>query len=577
MMITRTNIRTPSRHEACRRRARTIARVVLLLLWLQSAAFAQSYDLILTNGRVMDGTGNPAFPADVAIQDGKIVAVSRVGNATAARTIDVKGKLIVPGFVDLHSHAARGLASDEAQRRSAPNLVTQGITTVVLNSDGGGPWPLNEQRATLSRLGIGLNAVLMVGHNSIRRRALGDDYKRTATQEEIQRMKTMVREGMGHGAFGMTAGLEYVPGIWSDTEELVSLVGEIAPFGGVYIVHQRSESTEPDWYLASQDPKGLPSMVDAVQETIEIGERTGARVVSSHLKAMGAHYWGSVAAAIRLIARARSRGVDVWADQYPYHSTGGDGSMVLIPDWAVGENVLDEAATEGKKDYASALRQTMDDPKKAPDVRRDMTHEMSRRGGPENIVVFDHPDSTFVGKTLDQLAQARGIDPIRMALELQYEGYRDRIGGARLRGFSVWEEDLKTLMKLPWVATSTDGGITLTSDRPVHARFYGSYPRKLRRYAIDEGVLSLEDAVRSATSLPAQILGLRNRGLVREGFQADLVVLDLANLADKATFFEPHQYSEGVDYVFVNGEAVVANGRPTGELAGEVLRPSDPR
>lgn len=560
-----------------RKRLRFPGRLAYLLLCVVSVGFAQTYDLVLTNGHVMDGTGNPAFPADVAIRDGKIVAVGQLGGAAAAKTIDAHGKLIVPGFVDLHSHAARGLSSDEAQRRAAPNLVTQGITTVVLNSDGGGPWPLNEQRATLSRLGIGLNAVLMVGHNAIRRRALGDDYKRTATQQEIQRMKTMVREGMGHGAFGMTAGLEYVPGIWSDTEELVSLVGEIAPFGGVYIVHQRSESTEPDWYLASQDPKGLPSMVDAVQETIEIGERTGARVVSSHLKAMGAHYWGSVAAAIRLIARARSRGVDVWADQYPYHSTGGDGTMVLIPDWAVGENVLDEAATEGKKDYASALRQTMDDLEKAADVRRDMTHEMSRRGGPENIVVFDHPDSTFVGKTLDQLAQARGIDPIRMALELQYEGYRNRIGGARLRGFSVWEEDLKTLMKLPWVATSTDAGITLTSDRPVHARFYGSYPRKLRRYAIDEGVLSLEDAVRSATSLPAQILGLRDRGLVREGFHADLVVLDLANLADKATFFEPHQYSEGVDYVFVNGQAVVANGHPTGELAGEVLRPSDPR
>lgn len=558
------------------RSLRTPARLALLLLCCLAAGFAQSYDLVLTNGRVMDGTGNPAFPADVAIRDGKIVAVGRIASATAAKTIDAKGKLIVPGFVDLHSHAARGLSSDEAQRRYAPNLVTQGITTVVLNSDGGGPWPLSEQRANLSSLGIGLNAILMVGHNAIRRRALGDDYKRTATPEEIQRMKAMVREGMGDGAFGITAGLEYVPGIWSDTEELVSIVEEIAPFGGVYIVHQRSESTEPDWFLASQDPKGLPTMVDAVQETIEIGERTGARVVSSHLKAMGAHYWGSVPAAIRLIGRARSRGVDVWADQYPYHSTGGDGSMVLIPDWAVGENILDEAATEGKKDYASALRQTMDDPEKAADVRRDITHEMSRRGGPENIIVFDHPDSTFVGKTLDQLAQARGIDPIRMALELQYEGYRDRIGGARLRGFSVWEEDLKTLMKLPWVATSTDAAITLKTDKPVHARFYGSYPRKLKRYAIDEGVLSLEDAVRSATSLPAQILGLRDRGLVREGFHADLVVLDLANLADKATFFEPHQYSEGVDYVFVNGKAVVANGRPTGELSGEVLKPTGP-
>ncbi len=553
-----------------------ILRLTLLLLCFSPAVPAQTYDLVLAGSQVMDGAGNPAFPADVAIRDGKIVVVGRVDRAKATKTIDAAGKLIVPGFVDLHSHAAPGLASDEAQRRSAPNLVTQGITTVVLNSDGGGPWPLDEQREKLTRLGIGLNAVLMVGHNAIRRRALGDDYKRGATPDEIKRMKQMVREGMGHGAFGMTAGLEYVPGIWSDTEELIALVEEIAPFGGVYIVHQRSESTEPDWYLASKDPKGLPTMLDAVEETIEIGERTGARVVSSHLKAMGAHYWGSLAAAIRLIGRARSRGVDVWADQYPYHSTGGDGTMVLIPDWAVGENVLDADAAPGKKDYAAALRQTMDDPEKAANVRRDMTHEMSRRGGPENIVVFDHPDATFVGKSLDELAQARGIDPVRMALELQYEGYRDRIGGARLRGFSVWEEDLKTLMKLPWVATSTDAGITLTSDRPVHARFYGSYPRKLRRYALDEGVLSLEDAVRSSTSLPAQILGLRDRGLVREGFHADLVVLDLGKLADKATFFEPHQYSDGVEYVFVNGESVVAAGSPTAKLPGLVLKPASP-
>ena len=556
------------------RLAAATLRLTLLLLSLCPVVFAQGYDLVLTNGRVMDGAGNPAFPADVAIRDGKIVAVGRVDRAKATKTIDATGKLIVPGFVDLHSHAAPGLASDEAQRRSAPNLVTQGITTVVLNADGGGPWPLDEQREKLARLGVGPNAVLMVGHNTIRRRALGDDYKRKATPEEIKRMKQMVREGMGSGAFGMTAGLEYVPGIWSDTDELVALVEEIAPFGGVYIVHQRSESTEPDWYLASQDPKGLPTMVDAIEETIEIGERTGARVVCSHLKAMGAHYWGSVTAAIRLIGRARSRGVDVWADQYPYHSTGGDGSMVLIPDWSVGENILDEDAAPGNKDYAAALRQTMEDPKKAADVRQDITHEMSRRGGPENIVVFDHPDSTFVGKSLDELAQARGIDPVRMALELQYEGYRDRIGGARLRGFSVWEEDLKTLMKLPWVATSTDAGITLPSDRPVHARFYGSYPRKLRRYALDESVLSLEDAVRSSTSLPAQILGLRDRGMVREGFRADLVVLDLGKLADKATFFEPHQYSEGPEYVFVNGQAVVSAGKPTAKLAGEVLKPS---
>ncbi len=536
-----------------------------------AAQQAEQFDLVVTGGRVMDGSGNPWFPADVAVRDGMIVAVGRLGKVNAKRTIDATGKLVTPGFIDLHSHAERGLASEDARRRAALNLVTQGITTIVVNQDGGGPWPISEQRDTLTQLGVGPNVVLMVGHNTVRRRVLGDDYKRAARSEEIRTMRGLVREGMEAGAFGMSAGLEYVPGIWSTTDELIALVEEIAPFGGVYISHPRSESTEPDWYLASQDPKGLPTLLDATQETIEIGEKTGATVVCTHLKVMGAHYWGSSGAAIRLINRARSRGADVWADQYPYHSTGGDGTMVLIPGWAVGVDPLAENSETGAKDYGSALRKTMADPEQSERVRRDIAHEMSRRGGPENIVVFDHPNRAFIGQTLDSLATARGISPVQMALELQYEGYRDRRGGARLRGFSVWEEDLKRLMTQPWMATSTDAGIALPGGRPVHARFYGSYPRKIRRYALDSPVVSLEHAIRSSTSLPAQIMGIRDRGLLRIGSHADIVILDLDTVHDKATFSEPHQYSEGVEHVLVNGQSVVENGRPTAVLAGMIL------
>ena len=563
-------------HMKTRAREATLLALLLTLFGLAlPGQTTEPLDLVITGGRVMDGSGNPWFRADVGIRDGRVVAVGRLTGAKATRTLDATGRLIVPGFIDLHSHADRGLTSDDARRRAAPNLVTQGITTVVVNPDGGGVWPISEQRQMLERLGMGPNVVLMVGHNRVRRHTLGDDYERAATADEIKRMRMLVREGMETGAFGMTARLEYVPGIWSTTEELVALVEEIVPFGGTYIAHQRSESTEPDWYLASQDPKGLPTMLDAVQETIEIGRRTGATVVCSHLKAMGAHYWGSSGAAIRLISRARGRGVDVWADQYPYHSTGGDGSMVLIPAWAVGVDAF--GRTKEKKDYGAALRKTMADSGAKEKVLRDITHEMSRRGGPENIVVFDHPDPTFVGRSLDSLASARGISAVQMALEIQYEGYRDRHGGARLRGFSVWEEDLKTLMAQPWMATSTDAGITLPDDGPMHARFYGSYPRKLHRYALEGGVVSLEDAIRSSTSLPAQIMGIRNRGLVREGFHADLAILDLDKLRDKATFVEPHQYSEGVDYVLVNGMVVVEEGRPTEALAGRVLTRDDSR
>jgi N-acyl-D-amino-acid deacylase len=522
-----------------------------------------AFDLLISGGRVLDGTGNPGFYADVGIEGGRITAVGRLAGAEALRRIDAKGKWVAPGFIDLHSHADRGLTSEDRRRRAAPNLVSQGITTVVVNPDGGGPWPIGKQRADMERLGVGPNVVLMVGHGTVRGQVMKKDFRRPATEAEVRQMRALVRQGMQEGAFGLSAGLEYSPGIWSTTPELVELVREIAPLGGVYIVHQRSESTDPRWYRPSADPPGQPTMLDAVNETIEIGEKTGATVVWSHAKAMGANYWGSSQAAIRLIERARSRGVDVWTDQYPYNSTGGDGGTVLVPAWALGE----------KGDHAAALRATMADPGKAERVRRDIRHEIARRGGPENVTVMDHPDKKFVGQSVDQLAKARGIDPVQMALELQYEGYRDRPGGARLRGHSVWENDLEAILAQPWTATSTDAGISLPEDGPdVHARFYGSYPRKFRRYALERKAISLETAVRSSTSLPAQILKLPDRGLLRAGMAADVVVLDLERIQDRATFFAPHQYAEGVDFVLVNGKPVVEGGKLTGELAGTVLK-----
>jgi N-acyl-D-amino-acid deacylase len=391
----------------------------------------------------------------------------------------------------------------------------------------------------------------------------------------MRKMRDLVRLGMQEKAFGMSAGLEYVPGIWSTTDELIELVREVAAHGGAYIVHQRSESTDPRWFQPSADKPGPPTMLDAVEETIRIGEQTGATVVWSHAKAMGANYWGSSKAAIRLIGRARARGIDVWTDQYPYNSTGGDGATVLIPAWALGDDAFSSARggpKAAKADYGAALRRTMQDAGKAEKVRGDIAHEMARRGGPENVVVFDHPDRSFVGKSLDALSTARGITPVQMALELQYEGYRDRPGGARLRGFSVWEDDVDAIMSQPWTATSTDAGVALPEDGPeTHARYYGSYPRKLRHYALDRGVISLESAVRSSTSLPAQILGIRDRGLIREGLAADLVIFDPAKVRDRATFSEPHQYAEGIDFVLVNGKFAVDGGKLTGALSGKVL------
>jgi N-acyl-D-amino-acid deacylase len=556
-------------------RARVSLLLPALLACTASALSAQAadrYDLIIRGGRVMDGSGNPWFAADIGIRGDRIAMIGRLDDATATRVLEAAGRYVVPGFIDIHSHADdagggnRSLRSADAQRRAAPNLVAQGITTVVVNQDGRSAWPIAEQRGALERLGIGPNAMLMVGHGEVRRRVLGSDVRRPATAEEVQRMRAMVRQALEEGAVGMSAGLEYVPGRWSTTDEVVALAAELVPFGGVYISHERSEGSDPMWYWPSRDEPGPPSLLDAVRETIEIGERTGATVVASHIKAKGAHYWGSGAAAIQLIEAARARGVKIYADQYPYETSGTDGNTVLIPDWATA------GGASGGGDFATRLEAVLRDSAATVALRGDIAHEIMRRGGADRVVIFDHPDPRYVGQTLAFLAHERRISPVDAAIVLQLEGDRSRRGGARVRGFSLSPIDVDMYAARPWVATATDGGIALPTDGPgTHARFYGSFPRKIRHFALDRDVISLEDAIRSSTSLPAQIMGLRDRGLLREGHRADIVIFDIATVRDRATFAEPHQYPEGIDYVFVNGVAVVDGGRLTGALAGRVL------
>ncbi|MGH7505759.1 MAG: N-acyl-D-amino-acid deacylase family protein, partial [Longimicrobiales bacterium] len=428
------------------------------------------------------------------------------------------------------------------------------------------------QREAMERLGIGPNAILLVGHGEVRRRVMGDDYRRPATPEEIARMRALVRQGMQEGAWGLSAGLEYVPGRWSTTDEVVALAEEIAPYRGVYISHERSEGSDPMWYWPSQDEPGPPTLIDAIQETIEIGERSGAIVVASHIKAKGAHYWGSGRAAIQLIESARAHGVEVYADQYPYATTGSDGNTVLLPDWVFRSEDGERGGRDSRPDYASRLRAVLADSATAARLRQDIAHEIRRRGGAAKVIVFDYPDSSFIGKSIGELAEARGISPVEMAIALQLEGYPDRRGGARARGFSLSEIDIEMYAAMPWVATATDGGIALPEDGPsTHARFYGTFPRKIHRYAIERGVIDVTDAIRSSTSLPAQILGLDDRGTIRLSAVADLVIFDLETIRDRATFFEPHQYPDGIHHVLIGGEAVVSDGQPTGALPGKVL------
>jgi N-acyl-D-amino-acid deacylase len=543
-----------------------ISILVLQIPALASTTSDQHFDILFIDGRVLDGTGNPCFYADIGVRDGKIAAVGRLKEKSeATRVIDIKGKIISPGFIDIHTHAYDNVVDENSwsgeneKRFFAPNFVTQGVTTLVSNLCGYGPTDIKKQREVLASKGTGPNVVLMIGHNSVRRQVMKNDFRRPATTEEIRQMKELVRTAMEDGARGMSTGLEYVPSIWSDVDEVVALVEEIVPYGGVYMAHERASGLTPMWYVPSHDKPGPPNMLANILELIEVGKRTGATVVASHIKARGADFWGGSRAIIRLIDQARSEGVDIWADCYPYNSSGSDGSTVLIPRWALGKN------------FQENLKQVLDNPEKKKDLRLDIKHNLNWRGGAENIIIMDYPDISYIGKTLAQVALENDVSDVEMAIKLQLEGNARLPGGARMRGFSMSEIDIEAFSAQPWTATSSDASIALPDDGPVHARFYGTFPRKIRHYSLEKKVISLENAVRASTSLTAQILGLRDRGMIREGNHADLVVFDPETIKDSATFFEPHRYAEGIEYVMVNGTFVIEKGELTWQKPGLVL------
>ncbi len=541
-----------------------------------TAQESRHFDLLVSGGRVLDGTGNPWIRADIGVRDGRIAALGDLAGATADRVIDATGRYISPGFIDIHSHAddgsgrgGRTIRNDAIHRKSAPNVVSQGVTTIVVNQDGRSPWPVADQRATLERQGVGPNVMLMVGHGTVRGMVMDDDFRRPSTADETAQMAALVRQALEEGAVGLSAGLEYTPGRWSTTDEVAALAAELAPYDGVYISHERAEGADPMWYLPSQHEGRPPTLQDAVMETIEIGRRTGVRVVASHIKAKGVAYWGSSGSAIQLIQRARDEGVRVWADQYPYPTSGTDVNTVLVPRWAL--NDPDASGPGDRRSPADMLEMRLQDPETAARIRTDILHEIGRRGGTDRVVIFDHPIAEYVGRNLQEVADLRGEDPVETAIALQLEGDRTRPGGGRMRGFSMSEIDVENYAAQPWVATASDGGIGWPGDGPVHPRFYGTFPRKIRHYALTVGALSLESAIRAQTSLPARIMGLADRGEIREGNWADLVVFDLETIADQATFVDPHQHATGIDHVLVNGEFVVEDGEILMTLPGRVI------
>ncbi len=508
-----------------------------IALWALAGPLSAQHDILIRGGRVLDGSGNPWRTADVAIDGDRIVAVGDLGDARAQREIDATGLYVSPGFIDVHSHAGSGL-SGRSLSHGRP-LLAQGIATVIINPDGGGSIDMERQRASLEEHGLGVNVAQLVPHGSVRREVLQMS-DRAPTAEELDTMREIVRRGMQAGAFGLSSGLYYAPGSYSETSEVIELAKVVSSFGGVYSSHIRDEA---DYNVG---------LIAAVDEVIQIAQEADLPGVVSHVKALGPRVWGFSAAIVARIERARAAGIQVYADQYPYEASGTSINGALVPRWAqVGGRLQDRLA----------------DPDQLARLRRDILENFDRRGGAARLSFTRHAaDPSVEGRTIQSVAEERGLEAIDLVLAIMGSG------GAGLVSFNMNEEDIATLMRQPWTMTSSDGGLTRLGSGVPHPRYYGTFPRKIRKYVVEEQVVGLADAIRSMTSLPASVFNIEARGVVEPRAFADLVIFDLATVRDLATYDDPHQLSEGMVYVLINGEISLDKGRFADELSGRVLR-----
>ena len=503
--------------------------------------------VLFRGGRILDGTGNPWYRGDVLVVGDRIARVGVIPGEevpAGAREVEAAGLTIMPGFVDPHSHAGPGLATPEL--RAGEPVIRQGITTVMVNPDGGGEVDLAEQGRRLIEGGIGVNVALMIGHGAVRREVLGME-DRPPTAEELERMAELVRSGMEAGAFGMTGGLYYAPGSYAANDEVVRLAAEIAPFGA-FISHIRDES---DYNIG---------LVAAVEEVIEVAETHGIRGVVTHFKALGPPVWGLSREATAAIDAARARGVEVFADQYPYEASGTSIVGALVPRWAL--------AGETMPGMPSPLENRLKSPPDRARLRAEMLVALERRGGAGTLLLSRHrADTALEGRYLSDLAEEWGLEPIDAALRLL------DAGGAGLVSFNMSEADIAHIMTREWTMGSSDGGLVPAGEGRPHPRYYGAFPRRIARYVRERGVLTLAEAVRGMTSLPATVFRMPDRGQVAPGRIADLLVVDVDRFRDVATYEDPHALAEGIVHALVAGVFAIEDGEATGALAGQVLTP----
>lgn len=524
------------------------------------------YDLLVRGGRIVDGTGAPYFHGDVGVVEGIISAVGDLGGSLARRTVMAEGRVVTPGFIDIHSHSD----SSYFVNPLGESKVRQGVTLEVMGQCGwslapvGGPavaelekelaeedgteirWrTMGEYLTCLEESRPSVNLAVLVGHGTLRGSVVGYE-DRPPTADEIREMQRRLQQALGEGAFGYSTGLIYPPSSYARTEELVALARAMAPQGGIYFTHMRNEGER---------------LLEAVTEAIRIGREGGVPVEIAHHKAGGEKNWGKVKDSLRLIADARTQGVDVTADQYPYTASS-TGLSSIVPQWA---------HDGGSEKLLGRLRD--------PETRARLQRECEQAEDPwsswDRLLISSvktEANRKFEGKDLAQIARERGQDPVTAAFDLLIE---EELAVGMVR-FGMSEDDVKLVMSHPWVMVGSDGSALAPYGRlgkgKPHPRNYGTFPRVLGNYVREEKVLPLERAVAKMTGMPAWRLRLWDRGLLRPGYRADLVVFDPDRIADRATFTDPHQYPQGIDLVVINGQVTVEAGEHTGARAGQVLR-----
>jgi N-acyl-D-amino-acid deacylase len=502
--------------------------------------FAQDADYIIRNGKLIDGTGNQWQIKDIAIINNKIAAIGSLTTWKAKKEIDAKGLIIAPGFIDVHAHIEGG----EVKNPLATNFIYDGVTSVITGNCGGSADDMKTYFDYIDSLGISINVAALMGHNNIRKQVMGTA-NRHATEEELQKMEAIADKAMKEGAVGMSTGLIYIPGTFAPTEEVVALAKIVAKNGGVYASHIRNEEDK---------------VAEAIKEAIAIGREAKLPVEISHFKVNGQNNWGRSDEALNLVKKARLEGIDVTIDQYPYTASSTN-LGILLPDWVL---------ADGQDSILSRLK----NPSIRAKVKAHSIDMITRRG----LKHFDYAyvanfkaDTNYNGKNIRAINLLRGGKDNALA-QAETIVQMMELGGAQMVYHGMGDKDVKNIMAYPFNMAASDAGIAVMGVNRPHPRAYGTNARVLGKYVRAEKVMSLEEAIRRMTSLPANKFNLKERGILKEGFIADMVVFDENEVTDMATFENPHQFSKGFKYVFVNGAMTVDNGIHNGARKGVAIR-----